>query len=327
MPKKVEISHRTIIFTVLFLIGLFLVYEMRSIIFSLFVALILMSALNPAVDKISSYKIPRYIAIIFIYILLFAFIGLIASGVVPTLVSQTTVLINRFPFYLEAIGLSTVDTDFVQQQINEIGALSTNIFRFGLSVFTNILSVFAILILTFYLLMERQNLDNYLRVLFSENENEKAEKFVAKLEKYLGHWVRGELILMTIVGVFTYVGLLLLGIDFALPLAILAGLLEIIPNFGPTIASVPAIIAGFAISPIMGLAVAALYFLIQQMENSLLVPKIMQKAVGFNPLVTVIVLMIGFKLGGPIGALLSVPFFLTVKVVAEEFFNLGKLAK
>jgi len=145
------------------------------------------------------------------------------------------------------------------------------------------------------------------------------------LEHHLGGWIRAQLILMSLIGVLVYLGLTILGIEFALPLAILAGLLEIIPNFGPTMAAVPAILMGFAISPLTGIAVGALYFLIQQLENSLIVPQVMKRTVGFNPVVTIIALMIGFKLGGAFGAVLAIPFGLMIKAIIFELFPLEKL--
>lgn len=125
---------------------------------------------------------------------------------------------------------------------------------------------------------------------------------------------------MFAVGLLSFTGYSLLGIPFALPLAILMGLLEIVPYAGPIIASVPAVIIGFGISPIMGLATAALIFLIQQLESYVLTPKIMQQTAGVNPIVTLLALTIGFRLGGVLGLIISVPVFLTVKVILKEYY-------
>ena len=141
------------------------------------------------------------------------------------------------------------------------------------------------------------------------------------MEKKLGGWVRAQGALMLIIGLVSYFGLRLLGIDFALPLALLAGVLEVVPNVGPTLAAVPAVLAGLAISPLMGLAVAALYFLIQQIENGFILPQIMSRGAGVNPLVAIMALVAGFQLGGVIGAVLAIPLVLLVQVVAAEFFS------
>ena len=124
---------------------------------------------------------------------------------------------------------------------------------------------------------------------------------------------------MILVGTANYIGLSLLGIPFALPLAILAGLLEIIPNIGPITASIPGIIIGLSISPVTGLAVGALALLIQQLENYVLVPKIMEKSVGVSPLIILLALAIGFRIAGVIGAILAVPATITIQILASEY--------
>ncbi|MDQ5981520.1 MAG: hypothetical protein QG570_269, partial [Patescibacteria group bacterium] len=128
---------------------------------------------------------------------------------------------------------------------------------------------------------------------------------------------RGQLTLMVLMGVVTYIGLVIIGVPYPVALAVLAGLFEIVPIIGPTIAAIPAVIIAFAVSPLMGLATLIFYILIQQAENSLIVPKIMQKAIGFNPLVTIIVLMVGGEVLGIIGVILSVP----IAIIAVEIFK------
>ena len=125
---------------------------------------------------------------------------------------------------------------------------------------------------------------------------------------------------MVIIGVATWIGLTLLRIEFALPLAVLAGLLEIIAIIGPIVAAVPAIIIALVQfgSPVPALGVAALYILIQQLENNLIVPKLMEKAVGVHPLVIILALLIGGSLFGIIGAALAVPIAATTQVLIED---------
>lgn len=320
MPKKIEISHRTIIFTVFFLILLCLLWQIRQIIIGLFVALVLMAAINPAVDKMEKIKIPRILGIIFIYVLIFTGVGLIIAGVIPPLVDQTSTLITRAPQFIEDLGLPSLGQNIIENQIQELGSVPASLLRITVDIFTNLVSVAAILIITFYLLLERKNLNRYLHILFGGDGEKKAEKFIDEIEKKLGGWVRAELALMAIVGVMSYLGLRLLGVDFALPLALLAGVFEIIPNIGPVVSAIPAVLGGLAISPLMALAVAALYFLIQQIENSFIVPQIMSKEVGINPLVTIISLAVGFNLGGIVGAVLAIPVILLIQVIASEFF-------
>jgi len=323
LPQRVEISHRTIVFTVFFLLGLWFLYQIRQIILTLFVSLILMSALNPTVNKLEHLRLPRWLAIMIIYILTFGGIGLILAIIIPSLIDQTELFITRISPLIKNIGLSglNIDSSIITAQISQLGSVPANLLKFIIGVFSNIVGIFALMVITFYLLVERKNLDKYLMVLFGEGQEQKAKDLVDKIEKRLGGWVRGEFILMTTIGVMTYVGLRLLGIEVALPLAILAALLEIVPNIGPIISAIPAILVCIAISPVMVLGVAALYFFVQQSENSFVVPKVMQKTVGVNPLVTILSLAVGAKIGGVLGAILAVPMVLVIQVVASEFFS------
>ena len=119
----------------------------------------------------------------------------------------------------------------------------------------------------------------------------------------------------------TYVGLLFLGIDIALPLAILAGILEIVPNIGPVISAVPAVLIALTLSPVTALATASLYFLVQIVENNFLVPRIMQAAVGVNPLISILGLMTGFQLAGPAGAVLAIPLIIVIQTIGLEYYR------
>lgn len=318
--EKIEISHRTIIFTIFFLIFICFLYQIRQVILLLFVSFITMAALNPLINKMEKFKIPRPVTILLIYFLFFgSLIGLIASFV-PVLISQTALLLENLPQLIEKLNFLNVQIS-PSDYSDHLARIPGNAFKIIASTFSNLIGLFTFAVITFYLLMERKNMKGYLHVLFRRDGEKMAGEFIDKLEKKIGGWVRGELILMFLVGLMSYTGLLFLDLEFALPLAVLAGFLELVPNIGPTIAMIPAVIVGLAVSPVMGLTVAALYFLIQQLENNLIVPKVMQKSVGLNPLVTLVVLMIGLRLGGALGILLAVPIFLALKIIIETLYR------
>lgn len=327
MTKKIEISHRTIVFTVFFLIFLWFLWQIKQIIIGLFIGLVLMAAINPTIDKMEKMKIPRILGIILIYFLILILVGLIIAGVIPPLVDQTSTLITDAPKFIENLNISTIDQRFIESQIQQLGSIPANLVKVSVGIFSNLVSVLAVLIITFYLLLERKNLNRYLHILFGGDGERKAEKFIDEMEKKIGGWVRAQLISMVIISAMSYFGLRLLGIGFALPLALLVGLFEVVPNIGPIVASVPAILAGLAVSPLMALAVAALYFLIQQIESSFIYPQIMVKEAGVNPLITIISLVIGFKLGGIMGAVLSIPVVLLIQVIASEVFASERFKK
>lgn len=321
MSNKIEISHRTIVFTISFLIFLYFLFQIRQVLLIFFVALVLMMALNPTVMRLEKLKIPRVLAIVIVYLLILAVFGIVIAGVIPPLVDQTTILISRFPEYIQGLGIPSINQDLVVSQFSQLGSLPSNLLKITVGVFSNLFNLVVLAVMTFYLLIEKKNLNRYLLFLFGSDGEKKAEKFINELEKKLGGWVRAEVTLMLIIGLMSYFGLRLLGIDYALPLALLAGLLEVVPNVGPTISAIPAVLAGLVISPLMGLAVTALYFLIQQVENTFIVPQVMSRETGVNPLMGLLSLIIGFKLAGVVGLILAIPVVLVVQVVYSEILT------
>lgn len=326
--KKVEISHRTIIFSILFLIGLWFLYQIREILLALFISVILMGALNPTIKKLEKLKLPRWVAILIIYLIILGVFGGALAGLVPALIKQTDSLVNtllELEGKISLWGLTTID---LGAKLQELGGLPTQIAKIVITFASNIVSVISILILTFYLLMERQKLDGYLHFLFGTNGKNKAEKLINRLEERLGGWVRAQFLLMTIIGLLTYIGLRILGYKFALPLAIIAGLLEVIVYVGPLLSAILIGVVGLITSPLLALFGAGWLVIVQQLENNILVPKIMEKSLGVNPLITIIALAIGFQIAGIRGAILSIPVYLTTEVVLIEVLQIkSKKAK
>ena len=273
-----------------------------------FVSLVLMAAISPLVDKLESFHLPRILSIILIYVVIWVVIGTMFAGLVPAVIEQTSKLVVKIPQAVTQIEfLNSHQQEITQQTLGLVATLPENLFKLTLGLVNNIFSVLTIMVITFYMLLERKTIDSYVPDKFKE--------MVTKAEKNLGAWLRGELILMTVVGVLTYVGLSILGVDSALPLSLLAGLLEIIPTFGPTISAVPAILVALTISPISAMATVALYLIVQLLENNLLVPKVMASALGVSPVIIFLGLMIGFRLNGPGGAIMAVPVIIVLRTV------------
>jgi predicted PurR-regulated permease PerM len=128
----------------------------------------------------------------------------------------------------------------------------------------------------------------------------------------------GELILMTVVGLLTYIGLTLIRIPYSLPLALIAGLLEVVPNIGPITAEVPAFFVGITLSPLLGLYTIFVAVIVQQLENHLIVPLVMKKVTGFHPIATLFFLVVGGTYAGVLGVILAIPLALVVLTIVEE---------
>ena len=324
MPKKIEISHRTIIFTVVFLLSLWFLVQIAEILFWLFVSFILMAAFKPTVDYLEGKKFPRVLAILLIYTILLFAVSFVVSTIVPPLISQTITLIERLPGYLRSVlPFVTINPAVVSQQIAPLGQ---NLVRLSLGIFSNVIALFTIIVITFYLLLERKNLNSYLTFLLGERAGNNVVTVINKVEERLGAWVRGQLTLIFAIGILTYIGLVILGIPYALPLAILAAMLEIVPNIGPVLSAIPAVIVAFAVSSLHPLFTIIMYIIIQQLENQVIVPIVMRRMVGLPPLVTIVAILIGVKLAGVRGAIMAVPVVVTFEAIFTEYFRLKEVS-
>ncbi len=320
--KQLIISIETILIFVAVLLGVLGLWLIRDIILILFVSLIIVLTLEPFVEWLDSKRVPRGVAVVgtvitFILIL----IGVASSAIFP--LQQVSILFGNLPGYIQSLTSNPLLAGY-QLQINDAiyGQLSQttgNIIVGVVNAFSGLISLITIAIFTVYMLMDFHNLRKMFIKLFAKEYQADVNTVMKRIEVKLGGWLRGQIILMLVIGGATYLGLILLGVDYALALAIIAGVLEIVPFIGPVVAAVPALIVAFTISPLTGLGVLGLYILIQQLENSYVVPKVMQKAVGFNPLVTIIALMIGGQLLGLVGAILAIPFAIIVVEVVKYF--------
>lgn len=318
MPRKIDISHKTIIFIALFVLGLWITYLILDLLLLIFVAVILTSALNPLVEFFQKLKIPKILAIIFTYLIMIAVVGAILAGLVPPLIEQSGNLIAALPpgvaqmFQLDRIDISTIQTDLTN--------VTGNVYGVAVAIFNNLITIILLLVLTFYLLLERDDLKSRGSSIFIGNEI-RVKNLIAKVEEKLGAWFIGQMFLSVIIGVITYIGLLVLNIPYALPLALLAGVMEVVPVIGPIIAAIPAVIIAFTVAPILAAGVAGMYFVIQQLENHLIVPQVMKRAVGLNPLVVILAIAIGGRLLGIGGALLAVPIVVVLQILFQDILK------
>lgn len=317
MLSKIEISHKTIIFTVVFLASLWILLQIVDIIYLVFIAFIVMTALRPLVDGLERFRVPRFLGILVVYGGILGFFGVSFAGSIPTLVHQTARLIQLVPSVVEKLlPYWNIDAGAITQQIAPIGE---NVFKVTLGIFSNIFTLFTVLVFTFYFLLERKNARNYASAVAGKEVGDRIFYVLTQIEERIGAWVRGQLLLMTVVGLLVYIGLTLLRVEFALPLAILAGLLELVPMIGPLASGTVAVLVALATSPLLAVSVAALYFIIQQLENTLIVPYIIHKSVGLSPVITIIALMIGSRFAGLTGAVLAVPLVLVIQTLLTVF--------
>jgi len=278
-----------------------------------------MAAMLPFVEFFRKQKLPKILAILIPYLALTILIFALILPLIPFFSEQTALLFKNLPRYFDQsanIFGYQMDPRQLQNYVNgEIDNIGRNLFQVTGRVFGGIISVLTVIIVSFYLLFYRDDFKKTLAGLFQKETRDKVFLTISHVDDKLGAWLRGQLLLSLSIGVFSFFGLTVMGIPYALPLALLAGILEVVPTIGPIISAIPAVIVAFTISPTMGLLVALFYFVLQMLENQILVPKIMQRAVGLNPIVVILGIAIGANLLGIAGALLIVPFISFVIVL------------
>jgi predicted PurR-regulated permease PerM len=166
--------------------------------------------------------------------------------------------------------------------------------------------------------MYHDNFKKFVASLFHEHWHPYVLTTIDHVNSKLGAWFRGQVILSLFIGLMSWIALTILGLPYALPLAFLAGILEVVPTLGPTLSAIPAIVVALTVSPTTAITVVAVYVAIQAFEGHILVPNVMQKSVGLNPVVVILAIMIGTNLMGIAGALLAIPFISFIIVIFKS---------
>lgn len=304
--------HNQFLAALLIIAFLWFFLLIRQILLTIFISYIIMASLLPAVLYLKEKGLHKTLAVTIPFVTVVLLLFLLIMPLAPFFFAQIQSLVIRFPEYIDQAA-SIVGLHIEAERINtallsEVGAISSNAIAFTQQVFGGIFWVLTILVLSFYLLMDHENFKERISSLFPSEHRRRVSITLYLIEQKLGAWLRGQLVLCFFIGALTWVLLTILGIEFALPLALIAGILEIVPTIGPIISAVPAVIVALTISPTLAVFVAIVYCFIQMIENNILVPKIMQRAVGLNPVIIIIGILIGGELMGVTGALLSIPF-------------------
>jgi predicted PurR-regulated permease PerM len=332
--KTFNISFISILKFFLILLGLYFLYLIKYVLALIFVALIFASAIDTWVDYLQNKKIPRGVGVLLIYLVGILIVGGAVVLIIPPIAEQITELANQFPKYYERAADAF---SFLQEYTQQFGFeeapkdtssissaltdMASGIYGFLQNVINGLVSIVIILVITFYMTVEEDALKRTTRSLVPQRYQDFVIRLINKIQKKIGKWLKGQLILSLIIGVLTYIGLLILGVKYALVLALIAALGEFVPYIGPVITAIPAIFLAFVQDPIKALFVLILFVVIQQLENHILVPKIMQKTIGLNPIISVIALLMGFEIGNILGAILAIPVATAISIIIKEVFE------
>ena len=317
--QTINISTSTILRIILILLGLVFLYLIRDVLVIVFLAIIIAAAVNGPATWLQRHKVPRILGVIFIYLVFISVFALMILLILPPLAMEIGGLAAVFPDYIEKMSVIFEEWwgrykmegnnlgNLLGQLSGKLSGAASSIFATTVSIFGGLFSALIILVISFYLAVQEKGIKKFLMSITPAEHQLYVSDLVGRIQAKMGGWLRGQLFLAVIIGVLTYIGLFFLGVKYALVLALVAGILELIPYIGPILAAIPAVILAFFQSPFLALLVLILYIVIQQLENNVISPQVMKKAVGLNPIVTIIVMLIGAKLAGILGIILAVP--------------------
>ncbi len=332
----ISISTGTIFKVLIIGLVLLFLWHIKEIVVILLLALMLSALIEPSVSWLHHKKIPRSLGVIGIYIILLAVLAISFILIIPPFVEQFQQLLNNFSsisvkisetinrvvIFGQQHGIEQDITQTFDELRDSVGSLLGNVFSTITGIVGGVFTFFIILVLSFYIVVEEDAWRRLFRRLAPDEYQPYLTQLFSRMQTKIGLWMRGELMLMLAIFVTTYIGLTILGIPYALVLALFAGILEIVPYAGPTLSAIPAIMIALAESPFKAVMTVLLFVIIQQIENHILIPKVMQKVTGLNPIVSITALLIGFKLAGIAGAALAIPVATMASVVVYDVFKM-----
>ncbi len=341
----INVAKATLVVLALIALSNFL-GEIGRILLIFFISILFSAALNPTVRSLEKFHIPRAVSVLFIFLLLLLILGFFVSQLIPLIAIQLFELAKSLSTLITKVSsgeinlplpetmqvavrefLSHIDREVIVNQVKgSLEGFASGLQFFAsdtlgaiVAIFDGILNFFLVLILTFFMVVSEKDVNEFFISLFPTKHGEYIVQKIHIIQEKIGYWLRGQVVLMCLMFALSLIGLLILGIDNALTLAMMAGIAELLPVVGPVLAGVPAILVGFNESPWLALWVIGLIILLQQIEGNVMVPLVMRKAVGLSPIVIIPAMLIGLESLGIVGMILAIPVATALSIFVQEY--------
>ena len=317
-------------------IALWTLYLVRGPLLLIYVCVLFATGLAPLVrwierrQGVGRRRLPRAVAILIIYATVIGTVAGIGWAVIPSMARQSQQFVKELPQLIDRVqqrlvswGLISPDTSYselLQKSPIAGGDAVTMLMSTVWGFVGGLLGLVTILLLTFYMLVESRSIFDFFVRLFPRNRRGKVAEVSELVTTKVSAWLGGQILLGFIIGATSAIGLGLMGVPYFFVLALIAGIGEMIPMVGPLISAIPAIAVAFTVSPGLALGVAVFFLAQQQLENAVLVPKLMGETVGLTAVTVITALAIGSELLGFAGALLAVPTAAIIQVLFEELY-------
>jgi len=320
------------------ILSFWLLYRFNQVVFILFISIMIGTVIRPAVSWLHQRGLPKIAGVILVYILLLIVLTGFLLLLFPLIVEQSTTIaaasvsyyqnlrewMVHYPNQLivrlsEFIPATLPSLKPVQQTGQEVMASAGEALGYITVAARAIFVAIVILVLAFYWTLDGTRTIQSFLLLVPQNQRESVSELISEMETKVGSYIAGQGVLCLIIGVTALLAYLLIGLPNALVLALLAGVLEAVPMIGPLLGAIPAAMVAFSIAPDKLIWVIVATVVIQQLENSLLVPRVMRKAVGVNPFVTLLALFAFSSLFGIAGALMAIPMAAIIQLLLNRF--------
>ena len=341
----IEVSAATVAkstaVVLLLLLSMYFLYQISSILVLLFVSFLFAAALDPIVDFLQRHRVPRGLGVLAIYLVIFYILGVSLSNIIPLIATQVNDIgksvaefvqnlisnsaqlppwVKQFKPIIDqlyqAIDIKTA-AEQIQSALQVVAEQLKNI-SLGL------MNLVLVLVLTFFMTVEERALHDFFLSLFPSRYGNYISTRMEAVKEKIGHWLRGQLLLSLVAGVLTYIGLLILNVDYALTLSVIAGILMVIPVMGRVFAWAFALPVLLNQSPLLALWVSIYYFVLFQFENNFLVPYIMNKVVGLSPIIIIFAMLVGSQYLGILGLVISIPIATSVAIFVKDYLEKAK---
>jgi predicted PurR-regulated permease PerM len=336
----ITITAGTIIKALVILVLAWFIFTLRNLVLIVLTAIVIASAIEPAVKGLVRRRIPRLLAVIVVYVLLLAALFSIFYFFLPYIINDFSVFVASIPKYAQTLASSSAFNQYGQMIGLSGGAplsaqtlLSAlniqNVFSDPLgamaAVFGGVFSFFLIIVFSFYFAVSDTGVDDFLRIVTPKRYQSYVAGLWRRSQHKIGLWMQGQVLLALLMGVLVFLGLTIIGIPNALLLATVTAFCELIPVFGVIFAGTLATAVALGAGGVpLGLITVAFYVIAQQFESNLIYPLVVTRVVGVPPLLVILALIIGGELAGFLGIILSVPIAATIREFARDYES-GKL--
>ncbi|MBI1755169.1 AI-2E family transporter [Candidatus Azambacteria bacterium] len=328
--QSFDIRLSVIIKVVLVLLGFVFLYLIKEVLAILFLAIIIASAVDPWVGFFEKYYVPRLVGVFLVYLVIFGALATVFYSIIPPIIDEIKQFAVVLPDYYDTVSKQIFRTTrgispdwakdaqgFLIAAGEQIKSYTSGVVRAISGLFGGVVAFGAVVVISFYLAVQQKGVDDFLRLVTPKEEESYVLDLWKRVEHKLGRWFQGQLLLGCIVGLTVFVGLSIIGVPYALLLGVIAAVFEIVPMVGPLFSALFGITVAVLISPFLAALTLLFYVIVQQIENHVLVPLLMKRITGLNPVVVIVALLIGAQLGGVLGMLLAVP----IATVAGELLE------